>query len=90
MTSIPVSRTEFMKLISRIEQLEAEVSLLRNYLAKAPQSSDNGSIGKLSQFSDSKDSESDSETVTEVSVSSSKSHKRLLTTKKPSTNIHFQ
>jgi len=90
MTSIPVSRAEFMKLISRMEQLEAEVSLLRNYLAKTQSSGSGGSTEKSSHLSDSKDSESESETVAEIPVASNKSHKRLLVAKKPSTNIHFQ
>lgn len=83
MTSIPVSRTEFMKLISRVEQLEAEVSLLRNRLGKE----NNEDRSEKSHESE----ESDDEKTMNVSTPlPDKSHRRLLTTKRPQTTINFQ
>lgn len=88
MTSIPVSRAEFMKLISRMEQLEAEVSLLRNWMSKTCKNDDD-QPGKLSQVADAE--ESDDEKISEKpGPSVDKSHKRLLAVKKTPTSINFQ
>lgn len=69
--SIPVSRTEFMRLISRIEQLEAEISMFRKWMEKACKSN----ILEM----DGEDKSDD-----EIVIEFSKSHKKLLTKKHPS------
>lgn len=90
MTSIPVSRAEFMKLVSRIEQLEAEISLFRNWMEK--KCGDGKAEVKNKKESSRIDDENDSkdEEKVETSLSSaSGSHKRLLG-KTSRANIHFQ
>lgn len=90
MTSIPVTRSEFMKLVSRIEQLEAEISLFRNWMEKKfedrkIEAKDKKERSRVDDEDDSKDEEK----VEPLPSSASGSHKRLLG-KTSRANIHFQ
>jgi hypothetical protein len=71
MSSIPVSRTEFMKLISRIEHLEAEISLFRNWMEKKYDAGNDHAESKTAQIEQTDEDDSENE-------NSSTSGKRLL------------
>jgi hypothetical protein len=73
--SIPVSKAEFMKLISRIEHLEAEISLFRNWIEKKYKAGNDHAESKITKIEQADEDDSENE-------NSSSSYKRLLAGKK--------